>query len=441
MKNTIFTGVLLTFFISTQALAFCTWGFVPQEREYEPLNATEAFISYDDGVQTLVLKPEWQGNAKDFGIVYPAPSKPEVTEAPVTIFQELNDATNPWLPQVMFMEDAEMSAVSSKAADETVVIVEEKQVGEYDVTVLTATDADDLVEWLEDNDYNYTAKDTEKVSYYVEQGGFYFVALKVNAEHFNPFPRPMPVDVFTDEVTVESSEMSAPDWFWGELSPIQIAFQAERVQLPMRTLKNDMPEMTFDLYTLSDKALYIPGVDTVWSNLVDSEFLKQAPSLHSFSPKAKWLLRQEVKFDPSNSDADLYLEQVQATSFTVVDAGSQVRFDPSELDTSTGIIPGTRGQVVLTDSAGIAFVFSRSMTIGAVGEDVRQLQKLLNDEGFTVAAHGVGSAGNESTYFGSLTQNALVKYQNFYRADILTPVNLTAGTGYFGPSTLNFINR
>ena len=451
MKKTIFTGMLLTFFISTQTLAFCTWGFVPQEREYEPLNATEAFISYDDGVQTLVLKPEWQGNAEEFGIVYPTPSRPEVSEAPVNLFVELNDATNPWLPQVMFMENDAVTAASSKSADETVTVVEEKQVGEYDVTILTATDADDLVEWLDDNGYNYTAKDGDKVEYYVEQDGFYFVALKVNAEHFLKFPRPLPVepqwipeDVADENVvtaTKQGLSIVSDDWFWGELSPIQIAFETDRPQLPMRTLKSDMPEMTFDLYTLSDNALYIPGVDTVWSNLVDAEFLIQVPSLNSYAPKAKWLLRQEVKFDPSTSDTDLYLKQVQTLDFTVVDVGSQVRFDPSALDVKTGIIAGARGQVVHTDSAGNAVTFSRSLTIGAVGEDVRQLQKLLNEEGFTVSENGVGSQGNESTYFGSLTKVALIKYQNFYRADVLTPVNLTTGTGYFGPSTIAFINR
>ena len=438
-------SLFLFFFSTTQALAFCTWGFVPPEREYEPLNATEAFISYDNGVQTLVLKPEWQGNASDFGIVYPTPSKPEVTAGPVDIFWQLEEATNPWItPEVMFMEDAAMGA-SFDEAEKTVTVVEEKQVGEYDVTVLTATDADDLVEWLEDNDYNYKDSDAEKVEYYVEEGGFYFVALKVNADHFQPFPRPVPIEPvwFEDEVVGEEiAKVSMPvDWFWGELSNIQISFETDQPQLPMRTLKSNMPNMTFDLYTLSDKALYVPGVDTIWSNLVDAEFLKQVPSLNDYDPKAKWLLRQEINFDPSKSDADLFLRQVSTDTFTTVTAGTQVRFDPSHLDLDTGIIPGTRGQVVRTDGSGNAFTFNRSLSIGSVGNDVLELQRILNDEGFTVSTDGAGSPGNETTYFGDRTKQALIKYQNFYRSDILTPVNLTQGTGYFGPSTIAFINR
>ncbi|MFT7644973.1 MAG: hypothetical protein ACI9BF_000642 [Candidatus Paceibacteria bacterium] len=209
----------------------------------------------------------------------------------------------------------------------------------------------------------------------------------------------------------------------------------------MRTLKSDMQKMTFDLYTLNDQPLYVPGVDTIWSNLVDSDFLKQVPVLNDYSPKAKWLMRQEVNFDPSNSDEDLYLTVATTNKFMTVSAGTLVRFNPDKLDTDTGLIAGVKGKVVHTDADGNAFTFTRSLTLGAVGEDVRQLQKILNAEDFTVSASGAGSPGNETTYFGNRTKQALIKYQNFYRADILTPVNLTTGTGYFGPSTITFINR
>lgn len=232
-----------------------------------------------------------------------------------------------------------------------------------------------------------------------------------------------------------------PDWFFGELSPLQISFATDQVQLPMRTLKSDMPNMTFDMYTLGDRAMFVPGVNTVWSNLVDAEVLAQASSLNQYEPKAKWLIRQEINFDPSKSLEDLYLDQVDTNEFTTVTAGAQVRFNPGELDLQTGIIPGIRGKVMYTDGTGSALKFTRSLNIGSVGEDVRALQKLLNAEGFAVAETGAGSIGNETAYFGSRTQQALIKYQNFYRADILTPVGLTYGTGYFGPSTMAFINK
>jgi len=117
MKQTIFTGILMTFFVGTEVLALCTWGIVPPGRVYEPVNATEAFISYENGIQTLVLKPEWKGDVDDFAIVFPTPSKPEVEEAPLTLFEELEDATNPRvLVPVMMDDSAEMDRMMSISA-------------------------------------------------------------------------------------------------------------------------------------------------------------------------------------------------------------------------------------------------------------------------------------------------------------------------------------
>jgi hypothetical protein len=417
------------------ALAFCSWGFPPQGKEYQPLNATEAFVAHEDGVQTLVLKPEWQGSAQAFGIVYPTPSKPEVTAAPADLFWQLEEATNPWvnLDKPIALQESGVKA----ASDDAVIVVEERQVAEYKVTVLKATSATELIKWLKKNGYSYDKTDTEKVEYYVKQGGFYFVALKVDASHFtDPIMYPMAKEA--DTASNEDAKIAIqPGWWWGELSPIQISFETDKPQLPMRTMKSDNTEMTFDLYTMSEQAVYIPGVDTIWSNRVDNEFLKKVPALAGYNPKGKWLLRQEVKFNPSKSDADVYLEQATTEKFATVTAGTQARFNPKALNSKTGIIPGLRGQVVATDSSGKAYAFGRSLTVGSVGEDVRQLQKILNAEGFVVAKTGPGSVGNESTYFGPATKAALIKYQNYYHTDI----GITAGTGYFGPATMKFMNR
>lgn len=82
-----------------------------------------------------------------------------------------------------------------------------------------------------------------------------------------------------------------------------------------------------------------------------------------------------------------------------------------------------------------SFSFTRDLSVGATGADVMDLQKFLNSAGFTVAASGVGSAGMETSYYGSLTAQAVSKFQQAHAAEILAPLGLTSGTGYFGASS------
>ena len=74
------------------------------------------------------------------------------------------------------------------------------------------------------------------------------------------------------------------------------------------------------------------------------------------------------------------------------------------------------------------------------GSDVQALQRYLNSHGFAIAATGSGSPGQESTYFGMLTFNALAAFQQAHAAEILAPFKLTKGTGVFGPATIKYIN-
>ena len=78
------------------------------------------------------------------------------------------------------------------------------------------------------------------------------------------------------------------------------------------------------------------------------------------------------------------------------------------------------------------YTFVRSLTLKSKGDDVRQLQKFLNSNGFVVSAAGAGSVGNETTLFGPATKAALIRFQKAH--------NIKPASGYFGSITRSVIN-
>jgi len=103
-----------------------------------------------------------------------------------------------------------------------------------------------------------------------------------------------------------------------------------------------------------------------------------------------------------------------------------------------GTVSGATGQTGQLEQPGVYLTFLRDHSLGNRAADIKLLQHFLNMNGFTVAAGGPGSLGNETTYFGRATFNALRKFQNAYKSNI--GINGNAGIGRLGPMTRKFIN-
>lgn len=114
------------------------------------------------------------------------------------------------------------------------------------------------------------------------------------------------------------------------------------------------------------------------------------------------------------------------------DTYTQIFALSGEGDSSETIPEDERGEEgTPVSDASLSSLFVRDLELGMKGEDVRALQVFLNNHNFLVAESAEGSPGKETTYFGSLTQAALARYQ---AANDIAPA-----VGYFGPITRKYL--
>jgi hypothetical protein len=87
-----------------------------------------------------------------------------------------------------------------------------------------------------------------------------------------------------------------------------------------------------------------------------------------------------------------------------------------------------------------SFIFTRTLKQGDQGEDVRQLQRFLNQHGYRIALIGNGSPGKETTIFGPALVQSLKKFQTDHADVLMKPLQLSRPTGVFGDATKKLVN-
>ena len=303
--------------LAVPAYAACPAWFPPLDHVIVPDDNAPVFVTYSesDRVETLVLLPEFSGTAAEFGMVLPLPGRPEINEAPEEMFDFLAEYTN----RVFFERSPAFDSMAEGFAvsESSVVVIEQKDVGDFETTLLTASNAQDLVDWLNDRDFQFTEEDEDNFDYYVQKGGYYFVAMKVNM----------------DEASIDES-----GGIDGELRPIEFVFPSEHPMLPLRIMSHDMDPMDFTLYTMTEFPYYIPGVDVIYSEKVGWRNYGEFWQLDRYDPFDKWFVRMNVEFDPRTIETNLLLQRADKLDNT--NALDYIfRINPDQLP-SAGVIGG-----------------------------------------------------------------------------------------------------
>ena len=79
---------------------------------------------------------------------------------------------------------------------------------------------------------------------------------------------------------------------------------------------------------------------------------------------------------------------------------------------------------------------NQNLYLGMQNNQVRYLQEFLKTQGESIYPEGLVTG-----YFGILTKNAVIRFQNKYADEVLYPLDLFSGTGFVGLSTRNKINQ
>ena len=221
-------AMLVTMIVSGTAQAFC--GFYVSRADTSLFNKASQVVLVRDGNRTVItMANDFEGDAADFAVVIPVPTKIERDQINVgdrAVIDHLDAFTAPRLveyhdpdPCARFdvyrnMVDESLASPKAAGAEQRgaralgVTIDASYTVGEYDILILSATQSNGLIRWLNDNGYRIPRGAEKVVDSYLKQDMRFFVA-RVNLG--------------------EQARLG-----YQYLRPLQVAFESKRFMLPIR---------------------------------------------------------------------------------------------------------------------------------------------------------------------------------------------------------------
>jgi hypothetical protein len=211
----------------------------------ERIGVQKTFVAHDKGMETMVLRPGFQGNVEEFGMLIPFPSPPAIRKVDDNIFSHLAAAIDPpeviarvqrFRPMGRRSMNRGMSAPSAapkmkKSAErelrfDEVKVVSQEAVGMYEVAVLAAGSPKALKRWMDDNKFRYPEGMDEVVRDYVASKWF-FVAVKTKVgSKAGVNPRP--------GMRNANAKRPAGSTFSGFVQAMGFRFKTKKLVVPMR---------------------------------------------------------------------------------------------------------------------------------------------------------------------------------------------------------------
>lgn len=209
--------------------------------------AQKAFITWDPEkkIESFTVQPKFEGNAQDFGMVIPTPSRPTLHEMPRDFFKHLAVYSimkkrefphSNLLPRERLERRLAFRGARGGSADGTannseefrkpaVVVLEAGVVGSLDYKIIAADRADDLFTWLKDNKYSYSG-DEATLDFYVQKKWLFTV---------------MKIDTMQMKKNKDGS-------FAGEVTPTRFQFASDKLVYPLKITQISVKDKTEALF-------------------------------------------------------------------------------------------------------------------------------------------------------------------------------------------------
>lgn len=208
----------------------------------------KAFIKWDPlaKIEAVSVQPRFEGNAKDFGMLIPTPSRPKIDEMPRDLFRDLARFTLLFpAPEPMHSGlDAHLPPEPPGAADggsgfgqaggdiatsaptkSFVRVLESGVVGSLDYKILDSNNSSMLFEWLKKNKYGFKG-DEPTLEFYIKRGWVFTV------------------------MRIDSKQMKKTEdgKYLGEITPTRFTFSTDKCIYPLRITQHSVKDKTTALF-------------------------------------------------------------------------------------------------------------------------------------------------------------------------------------------------
>jgi len=349
-----------------------------------------AIIAWNGQEEMLVLSTNWEKPAGSQSAtllkVVPLPTKPsEIKEGETVIFEKLVKILN---EKIDAMQEQNLSGdgesgFNAPGATKGVEVIFQKIIGAHDVTVVRVNKQEDFSKWIDDFS---TQKTFEKKQISEEFKAGLQSYLKRNINYF----------VF-DIVNLSETQTT--------IKPLIYRFKSNYFYFPM--LVSGISEISdsqtkVNLFLVFNESLELPR--RIWQGG------------HNY-----WVNDDGVDIKLTNAELkDVSQDLVVLFNNDVIVRRFEMSGKLSEINKDLMLFPQ---------------LLQSNLKMGMRSNDVKILQQLLINEGFWESEVGVTS------YFGSVTKKAVMKFQNQYKRQILEPLGLSGPTGFFGPYTRKYLNE